>query len=441
MDNQLPCNIRIANYICATNKKYENNTCDIQAICLVPLGTSYESYIPQVMFPYVNENFSQIPISVHFAVNQKGETAQFVGVQDVARGLRDYYNPTYPNRPIPTPTNKRDLNCPFIFIGVEIPIKNTSAIETCPIEYTLTEKQKEAIARLICCVMKLYGLTASATTIIDGYSLDSRLDTFFLPSDLIALAVQSQENDCCNSETPPTPTPVPCEHEENDCGCITCEDDTCCPQHKADIAVLVNTVGALTVRVDELETLVASQTAVINNINAQLIEVNDHYQQILDKFDMIEQCFNCLCPQQTAMQRIEYELSGSENWQQLLPLAPTKLKLPIQISDNNPAVANSSSYFIAQLVTPCTYIVQVSLTLETSEYFSGSEVWVDMVSCVGRTKIASQFVSGDGVVSLFGQAPLTPNVFPCNVYFEVFTNDNKDGSRKIEYANVKLQCS
>lgn len=442
---QLPCNLPIANYICATTKRIENRSCPIKAVVIVPLGTSYASYIPQVTFPYINENFSQIPISVHYAISQKGELAQFVGTQDTAFGVRDYNSPSYPFVTVPTPSTKDGLNCPYIFIGVEIPFANNIAVELCPTKFELSQFQKHVLAKLICCVTNLYGLTPSTATIIDGYALDTRLDSFFLPTDLIAQVIEASENNCWNDNplllctdngngSPVDPNPT-------DPDCPDCEDDTCCPLHKARIAVVENTINNLNNTIATLQTQVTAQTNAISAVNQQVTDIVNHYLQIIAKFDQIEDCFNCLCPQQSQLQRIEYELSGSENAQSLLPLAPTLLKLPIQISDSNPAVANSSSYFIAQLDTACNYVVQLALTLEYSEYFAGGEVWVDMVSCSGRQRIATQSMAGDGVASLFGQVALSPTSNPCNVWFEVFTNDNKDGARTIEYANVKIQCS
>lgn len=445
----LPCNIKVAEYLCDSPRVIEGRACNsVTAIVLVPLGTTYESYTNMVSFPYVPETFSQIPVSVHFTVARDGRVAQYANVLDTVKGVRDYVNPSYPFRPIPTPPTVSEKNCPFVFVGVEVPLPNTGAVELCPTTYEMEQFQRLQLTKVVCCIAKQFGIVPSADTVIVGYDLDTRLTLLTdLPNGFIEDLIDASQNDCWDGLS--TPLCIGNGGSGNVGGgdgngdespCVDCLDSTCCPEHGAKIAVLENTIEAQNAVITQLQTEVGGYSGTLISLNNQLADIVSHYQQILAKFDAVEDCFNCLCPQQSNSFGLDYEASGSENIQALLPLSPTLLRAPIQIADTSPATANSSSYFIAQLNQNCNHEITVNLALVYSEYFDGSKVWVDMVTCDGRVRIAETTVTGNGAVSLSGMAMFNPTMTPCSVWFEVYTNDNKTGSKFIDYARIRMSC-
>jgi hypothetical protein len=430
---------------CNNNTRFEISNVSKVAFIIVPLNVSVESYWNILRFPYINQ-VGNIPASVHFSIDTNGIAYQYESIKKTAFGLNAYNSPTFPNRPIPTPSNKTGLNERYVFIGVECDtVLDLNFTGSCDNPYVLNEKQIDSLALLLCCKHKELGLIPSNDTITDGYNLNVSLVSYRNPTTLLHKVISLFQDNCrvINTEIANTNATNSGNGSNNpNETCLDCKDSTCCPEH----TVKINAQNLI------IESLVADNVTLNNNLSLalgriemferQITGLNTLIRSLLSRFEEIDDCFRCLCSQSTNSEVIEYEQAGSENEQILVPFAPTKLRVPIQISDTMPASVTNTSYFNAILNrNNCIPKVDITVSLGLSDYNRNSQVTLTMFVCGVPTVIASRTITGSGAVTL--QAlDVTMNVTSptCDVYFEVMTTDNKTPSKKIIYSRIKIYC-
>jgi hypothetical protein len=258
---------------------------------------------------------------------------------------------------------------------------------------TLTQAQQRELVRVLCCVIAAFNSTLEADPdhIILPDDIDiSKADYYdgsVLPESLFA-----QTGECLNGNVPTLFT------EE--------EAENCCEDNSTAITTLEETVETLQDNVNQLVTDLAEATAkiaalesweeqvspLIEATSTQYTSLTGQVQSIRIFLASIKSCLDSVCPANVNCGIIEYSLSQVGDAQVVVPNYDRHINFPDKISDLNPLSVTIGPLWSANLPAG-TYEVVVTARLSNASYANGNKVWLHLVQCGVKTKIAEVVLS------------------------------------------------
>lgn len=317
---------------------------------------------------------------------------------------------------------------------------------------TLSIPQGRELARLLCCLCEAFNATLIPDNlhIILANEIDANRVQYIgssLPSTMLS-SVQT----CLNGGVP-----APYNGSNN-----LFQDPNCCVVNANNLATLQTAFDALVPRVTAVEAgLAALQTAlttltgrvdtiepIVNLLNTEydgLVRSNDAISIYLKS---IESCLGCLCPSDLDVGTIEYVLNLAQDQQRVDPNVNRWINFPNKISDLRPEAVRVGSLWTVDLPSG-NYQMVVTARLSSSDYCNGCKVWIDMVRCGVKTRIAEKtLTAGIQVVSIgsdtdaFGAwaGTLSTSNVCTDMHFEIGTDSETAIPRHkiLENASVKI---
>lgn len=404
--------------------------CQPLAIVIHQLKMSYEEYVADLSRDLSSSSLYTnpvIPRSVHFLFNRDGNGVHVVDTGDTAWGLNGMQNPTavasaivgaqtYPDRVL--------LHIAFEDGGC-------------------TSQALQSAANVICCWALQYNIPIDAAHILDAVEFND--DEDFLggvPQILFQMA------SACFAQggAMPPPDPIP-----SGLAVTIAALQKCCTDR-------TNEVIALTARIAALENFRAQDRALIDDLLARVVSL-EHNQfptnllpgifsqlnALTQEVEKLKICAHKVCGDDcppTTCTNIHYRIDRESQYQLIPPLVNTWLFAngSTKIDDSVPPQVLNSALWNAYLTCACSWKIQVTVHISLRDWCAGKEIWLDMVSDLGRQRLDTKVQAGGlNDPTLTGSTVLVvpPNT---NVHFEIATNDNRMAQIIVDYADVQITC-
>lgn len=368
------------------------------------------------------------PRSVHMLFAGTGVAHQYVKPEDVAWGINGLSDPTadalaaicdtaYPDRSL--------IHLAFDSAGA-------------------TPDAIRSMANAICCWALKFNIPVDAAHVLDAADFNDGEDALGgVPLQLIQDAAACVQ---AGGALPPA-DPIP-----PGLGATIQQLIACCNTNTAAIAQLSADLDALSAwKAATVAELAALQTTVaaLQSCCAQLDTIpaiNGQIADLLSCVNTIKACTDRLCPDPCATgdcYDIHYQLAGSASKQVITPNAPVRINASTKIDDAPAPLTQvvAGPLWTARLECACNWTVAVTAQLAMGEWCAGKKVWIDMVSCSGRVRVAEwTSTGGPSAPVLSGNGVVVVPPAPCTVYFEIGTDDTTAPLRTLEYADVQLTC-
>jgi hypothetical protein len=363
----------------------------------------------------------------HYYIGNLGNVYETESIQNSIPNLYFSYHPSINYLPGYDSNTNPNVNPDPYFIYIALCSVNA-------LSPAITDAQYNALVNLICCINQAYNIAVDASHIITpddlNYSIENVRDyrDFILPASLFADASEAgctlrasiPESGSGGSSSPGTVIPpIP----------------ACCDDNAADIIALSNQVNSLSLLV----------TSLINSVNSAVPLAQAAYDQAKETaiyLAGLRHCFDCLCPSDLSHGRIEYQLVNENDRLAVLPNVNRWINFPTKITDLIPERVQTGPLWTVQL-DQGTYPAEVNLRFSPSDYCVGCKVWLDVVICGVKTRIAQQVIltAGVQVVNLNWSGSLIIPVSGCNdIHFETSTNTTlgTPAYKILECATVKI---
>ena len=413
-----------------TTGRFTSGHCDnpVEAIVLTPIAMDYQQYLTLVQTP---EPFGfpgtiNIPQSVHFVITQTGTYVQMVDIQDTAWGLRTLETPTWP---LASTIPASDINCPFIYIGYE--------------GTEISDLQTDALVPLLCCLADHLGIALDALTVIAAIDLNVQIDDLpGVPPNVIALA-----NNCI--ENPPPVSPLGWSYIVETLMAL----QACCLE-------LTGKVEALEAHDVEQDACIASleeQVAVIPELEARIAQVEGLasvvevlQMQVLTNTQVLNKYMDCFTDKCFAPllgpapgECVEYSL-GVGQAMTLTPNVPVWINFPNQVIDTEPQTVLPGPLWAASLERPCMNTIEVSVTIDPSEWCVGEKAWIDIVICGQTTRLQTWTAPSNGpqpALVLTGNTMVTVPPECRDVHVVSGVSDVTTPNKVISSGNINICCT
>lgn len=323
-------------------------------------------------------------VGYHYLVSNTGIAIKLVNPLEQVPNLHNYNEPAWEGVPESGAgsTDPDEIVVHVALTNISLPCN------------TLTQAQQRELVRVLCCVVAAFNSTLEADDshiflpdVLDISQADY-YDGSSLPESLF-----SQTGECLNGNVPSLFTAL--------------DEENCCTENSEAIEALQETVETLQgnvsdlvtnlataiARIGELEEWQESAAPIIETVGTKYDALSGELQSIRIFLASIKACLDEVCPAVDNCGVIEYSLSQVGDAQVVIPVYDRHINFPDKISDRNPAIVKTGPLWSADLPAG-TFGVVVTARLASSSYANGNKVWLTLVECGIKTKIAELTLSG-----------------------------------------------
>lgn len=327
----------------------------------------------------------------HYVISDTGITIELVNPTLQIPNLHEYTNPTWTEQPEDGAgeTDPDEVVIHVALTNIQLPCNS------------YTQAQERELIRLLCCLVEAFNSTISVTSnhiflppaidaeqtdYYDGSSIPDELLTDVsacLSGDIVFPGDNPATASCCDTIT---------EAQEELAERVTTAE--------GKITDLEDEVEALTERVVELEqwqaTVAPGLAESLAKYDALVLQVQGLQQYLAS----IQPCLDTVCPANLSCGVIEYSLSQAQDFQAVNPNINRWVNFPDKISDLSPATVRAGALWTANLPAG-NYGIVVTARLSSSDYVNGEKVWLELVYCNQRIRIAEKtLTTGAQVVNI-----------------------------------------
>lgn len=365
----------------------------------------------------------------HFVVEYNGNVIQLQHVTDVVPNLRYAWIPTVDWLPYHPTNNPNPDPDPYV-----VHIALASVAKGCT---GMTEAQYIALQQIICCILETYpNLPLTNVVTPDEINRDPSepyllaYEDFSIPS---TLAIDTTRR--CASLGGGSSTSG-CGEGSGDSGSGVIGmplTPACCDANTAAIA-------GLQLQINNLTGLVLGLIPVINSCAPMAQAAYDEVQSIRIYLESVKNCLDCLCPADVAKGVIEYHLQAANDAQVVTPNVNRWINFASKVTDLVPERVMVGPLWTANL-DGGTHNAEVLVQYMPADYCAGCKVWLDLVQCGVRTRVAEITLTG-GVqpVTITWNGAITITT-PCpDLHFETGTDSTlgTPSYKVVEYASFKV---
>ncbi len=365
----------------------------------------------------------------HFVVEGSGHVLQLQNITDTVPNLHYAWMPAVtwlPYDPLSNPNPNPD---PYV-----IHIVLASRPDSCD---GMTSEQYDALVQIICCIRETYpNLPLTNIVTPDEINRDPSSPYLMLYEDFTIPPVLAIDAASCE-----VLGGVPCGGEVADCGHDGGSGGggsvgavpACCDANAAAIA-------GLQLQINSLTGLVVGLIPVINAAAPLAQAAYDEVQSIRLYLASIQSCLECLCPADLAKGVIEYRLQAAGDALIVTPVVNRWINFADKITDLVPERVTPGPLWTANL-DGGTHNAEVSVRYAPSDYCTGCKVWLDIVQCGVRTRLAELVLTaGIQPVTISWNGAITITT-PCpDLHFETGTDSTlgTPSYKVVEYASFKV---
>lgn len=375
-------------------------------------------------------------VGYHYVIGDTGISTKLAEPLFQLPNLHAYSTPTWAGKP----SSGNGATDPD-----EIVIHVALANITLPCDsYTLA--QYNELVRLLCCLIAQFHTTISpdANHVLLPPGIDASQTDYYDDSE-IPSQLFTDVSTCLGGGD------IPLDEEEI---------SNCC----TDNAALIT---ALAARVTTAETALATAITDIDTLQGQVADLLDWkdviqaqvntQQTVVDGVDAqtdnnstylasIKACLDLVCPTVSACAVIEYAYASSLHNQIIVPNVNRIVNFAAKISDQNPAVVRAGPLWKANLQAGV-YNIVVAARFTSALWAAGNKVWLELVACGVRTRIAEvTLTAGTQVVTISSETnAYSPwdgqyeieSACP-DFHIEIGTNSVSTGSKTVDNASIVI---
>lgn len=372
---------------------------------------------------------NQLAAGYHFVVEYDGNVIQLQHITDVVPNLHHAWIPTVDWLPYHPANNPNPNPDPYV-----VHVALASIAKGCT---GMTEAQYLALQQIICCILETYpNLPLTNIVTPDEINRDPSepyllaYEDFSIPSTLVIDTTRRCASLGGGSST------SGCDEGSGDGGAGVNgipPVPACCDANTAAIA-------GLQLQINNLTGLVLGLIPTINTSAPLAQAAYDEVQSMRLYLESVKHCLDCLCPADVAKGVIEYRLQAVGDAQVVTPNVNRWINFASKITDLVPERVMTGPLWTANL-DGGTHNAEVSVRYAPADYCAGCKVWLDIVQCGVRTRVAELTLTG-GVqpvtISWNGAITITT---PCpDLHFETGTDSTlgTPSYKVVEYASFKV---
>lgn len=433
-------------------RKTINGTPAPSGVVVKPIGIvlhldprNHSDIISDIAAQTTNQIKSPEVVAYHYVVDVGSDLImETLSPIQVARNLREWYGSSiYPNGSLPNPD---DL---YVHVGI-------SGIATC--NGLASRFFFENILRLVCCLQNSFTWSAANPTIW-SWQVDTRRYNESLndnAADIVANLTAAIGARDCNAILQgdymweASALAGTAEGQRNfNAECFTCDDahtgggEPACTlaQACAQIDGLASSLNTLAQQVSMLTSNQAIIFGKLASLEAWKLTVDPELQTALAEYGAvrgevdnirgylaaIKPCIECLCPTVVTTGIIEYQIPGdacaSNNpFYKITPNISRHINFSVRVTDLQPFAVEPGPLWVANLPGG-TWTTDVEVKIAPAEYCEGCTVWLDLIHCGQRTRVAVKTLSsGLQPVTINWSGDITVLAQCHDLHFEVGTD-------------------
>lgn len=417
---------------CTVNYSPSRQNCQPAAFVLHAISDfTTESYISFTKEKFLRGKDYQtdFPKSVHYLIGSDGVSYQLVELHDRAWGVSELNNPSWPLLNQCSWSDHEDL---FIHIGI---------IGT---EKTITQRQLDAAAEIMCCVIvnePSINIACNEFGVIVARDLNSELISLYSVPDSVLPKTQ-----VCVQQGGTDPFFVDdlgtygsrisnLESWRNIASDKLIDLEVCCCQNRDAIAELEESIADLQQKVAGIN---------VDDLVQRMTALEEGNFAIQRRLTIIENCLDCanICtPETPASIRYRLDLSSPAK---LVPGVLQHLNLPIKINDVNPPIVTIGPLWFAELTeeaqTLCTtFKVKGSARLSSAEWCAGRIL--ELYAVINSENILLNTYTaeaGNQSAAVYGETIFT--VPPDSTVYLALKTDEDTSPLEVIAASIEIYC-
>lgn len=379
-------------------------------------------------------------IGYHYLISDLGISTRLANPTLWIPNLHEYTSPTWseiPDEGDPGHDNPDEVVIHIALTNISLPCNS------------YTDAQALELVRLLCCLKQAFNSTIDldADHIFLPPILDVNQTDYYdgseLEDSIIADAIECINTGNVGSLLDQIINPNCCDDNETAIAALDTRIDTL----ETTATTLTAAVAALDARLDIVEAWQATNQDMIDLLSTQYPGITEELQSIREFLATVKTCIDEVCPNNSYCGIIQYSLTQVGNFQRIFSNINKIVNFAEKIVDLNPAAVRIGPLWRVNLLAG-TYQFVVSARLSEAEYAEGDKVWLNLVSCGVRTKIAEiTLEAGSDTVEISTTNNLFDNwdnnvVFsaPCSdTHIEIGTDSEvTPGYKTLEYANIVI---
>lgn len=341
-----------------------------------------------IVIHYLSEDFSTVvnnqllqttqlanydtAVGYHYVISHTGVVVELIAPLVQVPNLHAYTDHTWSEKPASGvgATDPDEITIHIALTNITLPCQS------------LTNQQNLNLVRVLCCLIEAFNTTISADegSIILPYVIDGDQTDYYdgsaLPEDLFTDIAACLSGDGEGDD-----------EEENENSELITALTARVVTLEEDLEAAQTAITALEGQVEDLEewqeTISATVATLQTNMEAALEQVDDNATYL----GSIKSCLDEVCPNVVSCGVVEYVLTQAGSYQLVNPNVNRRINFAEKVSDLIPPVVRVGPLWKANL-NGGNYTLFVSARLSSAAYPAGAKVWLEMVLCSERTRIA-----------------------------------------------------